>query len=100
MHKKFYATSLRNVPNHFILHAGTNVLYAGKTAESIANAIIELATSLKNDQPDVKKSNIILRTDNTNLNEKRYLVNRILAEMRKEETYILLIITEKYVASS
>ena len=92
--------SLRNAPNHFILHAGTNVLYSDKTVESIANTIIDLATSLKNDQPDISISNIIRRTDNTDLTEKIYVVNRILSEMCKEKTYILLIITEKYVASS
>ena len=64
--------SLRNPPNHFILHVGTNDLDSDKTAESIANTINCLATSLKNDQYDVNISDILLRTDNTNLNEKAY----------------------------
>ena len=64
--------SLRNPPNQFILHVGTNDLDSDKTAESIANTINCLATSLKNDQYDVSISDILLRTDNTNLNEKGY----------------------------
>ena len=55
------------------------------TVKSIANGIIVLATSLKNDQHDVSISNVILRTGNTDLNEKGCLVNSILAEMCKEK---------------
>ena len=55
------------------------------TVKSIANTIIVLAMSLKNDQHDVSISNIILRTGNTDLNGKGCLVNSILAEMCKEK---------------
>ena len=48
-----------------------------------------LATSLKNDQHDVSISNITLRTDNTNLNKKGYLMNSILAEICKEKKIYL-----------
>ena len=51
--KDFMQPSLRNVPNHFTIHVGTNDLNSDKTAESIANSIIDLATSLKNDQHDI-----------------------------------------------
>ena len=47
--KDYMQPSLRNTPNHFILHVGTNDLVSDKTAESIANTTIDLATSLKND---------------------------------------------------
>ena len=82
--------SLRNAPNYFILHVGTKDLDSDKTAESIANTIINLATSLKNDQHDVSISNIILRTNNTNLTEKGCLVNSILAKMCKEKNIHLI----------
>ena len=82
--KDYMQPSLRNVPNHFILHVCTNDLDSNKTAKSIANTIIDLTTSLKNDQYDVSISNM-LRTDNTNLNEKGCLVNSILAGMCKEK---------------
>ena len=45
---------------------------------------------MKNDQHDVSISNIILRTDNTNLNEKGCLVKSILAEMCKEKNICLI----------
>ena len=82
-------SSLRNAPNDFILHVGTNDLDSDKTGKSIANIIIDLVASLKNDQHDVNISNIILGTDNTNLNEKGCLVNSISAEMCKEKTYLI-----------
>ena len=87
--KDYMQPSLRNAPNHFILHVGTNDLDSDKTAKSIANTIIDLAMSMKNDQ-HVSISNIILRIDNTNLNEKGCLVNSILAEMCKEKNIHLI----------
>ena len=68
--KDYMQSSIRNVPKHFILHVRTNDLDYDKRAESIENTIIDLVTSLKNDQHDARISNIILRTDNINLNEK------------------------------
>ena len=88
--KDYMQPFLRNAPNHFILHAGINDQDSDKTAESIANTIIDLATSLKHDQHDVSISKIILRTDNTNLNQKGCLVNSILAEMSKEKNIHLI----------
>ena len=37
--KDYIQSPLRNVPNHFILHVGTNDLDSGKTAEYIANTM-------------------------------------------------------------
>ena len=88
--KDYMQPPLINAPNYFILHVGTNDLVSDKTAESIANTTIDLGTSLKNDQHDVSISNIILRTKNTNLNEKGCLVNSILAEMCKEKNIYLI----------
>ena len=89
--KDYMKPSLRNAPNYFIFHVGTNDLNSDKTSKSIANTIIDLATSVKNEQYDVSLSNIILGMDNTNLNEKRCLVNSILAEMCKEKTYLTIL---------
>ena len=77
--KYYMQPSLRNDPNHFILHVGTNDLDSTKQPKILRI----LATSLKYDQHDVSISSIILRTDNTNLNEKGCLMNKILAEMCK-----------------
>ena len=56
-------------------YVGTNDIDSDKTDESIANTIIDLATSLKTDQHYVSISNMILRIDHTNLNEKECLAN-------------------------
>ena len=61
----------------------------------MVNTIIDLTTSLKNDKDDAGISNIMLRTDNKNLNEKRCLVNRILAEMCKVKNIYLINHSEK-----
>ena len=68
--KDYMQPSFRNAPNHFTLHVGNNDLDFEKTAESIANTILDHPTPLRNDQHDVITSNIILRAYNTNLNEK------------------------------
>ena len=62
--KDYVKPSLRSTPNHFILHVGTNDLNSNQTSEVIAKEIVDLATSLKNNQHDVSVSNIILRTQN------------------------------------
>ena len=59
--------SLRSTPNHFILHVGTNDLNSNQTSEFIAKKIVDLATSIKNNQNDVSVFNIILKIDNSKL---------------------------------
>lgn len=56
-------------------YVGTNDIDSDKTDESIANTIIDLVTYLKNDQHYLSISNMILRIDHTNLNEKECLAN-------------------------
>ena len=82
--------SLRSPPNHFILHVGTNDLNSNQTSEVIAREIVDLATSLKNNQHGVSVSNIILRTDNSKLNAKRCKVNRILSQLCHERNIYLI----------
>lgn len=94
---KWYATLFKKWIKPFHSPFGTNSLDCNKTAEGIANAIIDLARSLKIDQNDLSISSILLRMDNTNLNEKRCLVNSILVEICKEKkAYILLTIIGKW----
>ena len=45
--KNYMKPSLRNTPNHFILHVGTNDLNSNQTSEVIAKEIVDLATSIK-----------------------------------------------------
>ena len=86
----FIKPSLRNNPDHFILHVGTNDLVTEASAEEKAGSITDIAQLLKNEQHDVTISNIILRTDNQKLNNKRNEVNRCLSELCKEKNVYLI----------
>ena len=55
-------TAKRN-PNTIFIHCGTNSLQTHDTPESLAQEIIDLATSLKNDDNEVIISSIICRSD-------------------------------------
>ena len=82
--------SLRNPPDHFILHVGTNDLCSEECSMEIAESIINLACRLKNEIHDVSISTIILRTDDKKLNEKRMEVNLHLKELSKEKNISLI----------
>ena len=71
--KDYVTPSLRSQPNHFILLVGTNDISSIQTSKVIANKILDLATSLKNNQHALSVSNIILRTDNNQI-AKRYQI--------------------------
>ena len=62
----------------YILHVGTNDLRESKSAEKIANEIVNLASTLKNGKNEVTVSGICPREDN--LNDKAGTVNEILAK--------------------
>ena len=66
-------------PKHIILHVGTNDLKSEKIASQIANSIIELANSLKNETNSIHVSLIVLRNDN--MNNKVNEFNRRLTNM-------------------
>ena len=53
-------------PEHVIIHVGTNDLNSNKTASQIANSIVELVLSLKNDRNSIYVSLIVPRNDNLN----------------------------------
>ena len=71
--------SLEYEPDQVILHIGTNELRSNKTTDDIANEIIDLALSMKQNNNDVKISGIIPRGDN--LNDKANDVNCILKSL-------------------
>ena len=66
-------------PEHVIIHVGTNDLNSDKTASQIANSIVELALSLKNENNNIYVSLIVPRNDN--LNNKVNEVNSRLTNM-------------------
>ena len=51
--KDYVKPSLRSTPNNFTLQFGTNDLNFNQTSEVIAKEIIDIATSLKNNQHDL-----------------------------------------------
>ena len=93
--KDYIKPSLRSIPNHFILHVGTNDLNSSQTPGVIAKEIFDLATLLKNNQHDINVSNIILRTDNLKLNAEMCKVKQILSELFHKKIFISLIIQRR-----
>ena len=55
--------SLRENPDHFVLHIGTNDLNTDRSPELIAKSITDVGSSLKNDSHDVSISSIVVRND-------------------------------------
>ena len=82
-------STLRDIiPDHIILHAGTNDLRTENTASQIAKATIDLATLLKNDDNTVTESGIVPRLDD--LNNEANKVNHRLVLMCKERNISFL----------
>ena len=88
--KGYMKPSLRENPDHLILHLDTYNLNTEKSPELIEKFIVELSTTLKGNSRDVGVSNITARTDNSNLNEKVCEVNAYLTEMYKERKLNLI----------
>ena len=77
--------SIKNSPDHFILHVGTNDLYSENSYMEMAESITNKAFRLKNEMHDVGVSIIVLRTHDKKLNEKGMRVNLHLKELSKEK---------------
>ena len=61
--KDYLKPSLRENPDHFVLHVGTNDLDSDRSPDLIAKSIFDVASSLKTNKHDVTISNIITRND-------------------------------------
>ena len=55
--------SLRENPDHFVLHIGANDLNSDRSPELITKSITDVGSSLKNDSHDVSISSIVVRND-------------------------------------
>ena len=88
--------SVRDKPDHFIIHVGANDLNSEVSPKSIAESIVDLAMSLKTESNDVSVSNIILRTDNSLLNQKGCEVNSHLKNLCEERNLYLIDNTKKF----
>ena len=88
--KDYMKPSLGENPDHSLLQVGTNDLNTERSPELIAKSIVDLATTLKGNSRDVSVSNIIVRGNNSDLNEKGFEVNAHLTEMCKERKLNLI----------
>ena len=55
--------TLREKSDHIVLHVGTNDLVSDRPPDLIAKSILDVASSIKNENHDVTVSNIITRAD-------------------------------------
>lgn len=79
--KDYIKRSLRENPDHFISHFGTNNLGLDRSPELIAKSVIDLPLTFKNESHELRILNIIIiQNDNDNLNV-------ALEELRKKLDY-------------
>ena len=71
--------TLREKPDHIVLHVGTNDLVSDRPPDLIAKSIVHVASSMKNENHDVTVSHIITRTDH--FKEKANEVNDYLGKL-------------------
>ena len=94
--------TIRENPDHIILHVGTNDLTTNIPPEKVAKSIIDLASSLKSNSCSVAISNITVRNDR--YRKKVVQVNRHLKTLCIEKNFELIshenIITEKHLNGS
>ena len=86
--KDYLKPSLRENPDHFVLHVGTNDLDSDRSLDLIEKSIVDVASSLKTDKCDVTISNIIIQNDcfMAKANE----VNKSLTELCFERNFLLI----------
>ena len=94
--------TIRENPDHIILHVGTNDPATNIPPEKVAGSIIDLAFSLKSNSCSVAISNITVRNDR--YRKKVVQVNRHLKTLCIERNFELIsnenIITEKHLNAS
>ena len=94
--------TLRENPDHIIIHIGTNDLASNTSAEKIAESIIDLASMLKSDSCSVAISSITARNDKHR--NKVAQVNRTLKKLYQENNFELInhenTVTERHLNGS
>ena len=71
--------TLREKPDHIVLHVGTNDLVSDRPTDLIAKSIVGVASSMKNKNHNVTVSNIVTRADH--FKEKTNEVNDYLSKL-------------------
>ena len=86
--KDYIKRSLRENPNHFISHFGTNNLGLDRSPELIAKSVIDLPLTFKNESHELRILNIIIiQNDNDNLNVAlEELCKNLLFKKKKKKT--------------
>ena len=79
--------SLRAKPDHIVLHMGTNDLISDRPSDLIAKSIVDVASSMKNENHDVTVFNIIAQADL--FKEKANEVNDYLSKLCMERNIYL-----------
>ena len=90
MYERLYETFITRKSYHFTLHVGTSDLNTERSPKLLGQSIIDLATTLEGNYRDISVSNIIVRSDDSNLNEKGCEVNLHLTEICKERKLNLI----------
>ena len=80
--------SLREKPGDIVLHVGTNDLVSDRPPDLIVKSIVDIASSMKNENHDVTVSNIIARADL--IKEKANEVNDYLSKICMERNIYLI----------
>ena len=80
--------TLREKRDHIVLHLDTNDLVSDWAPDLIAKSIVDVASSMKNENRDVTVSNIITRADN--FKEKTNEVNDYLSKLCMERNIYLI----------
>ena len=86
--KNHIKPTLREKPDHIVLHVGTNDLVSDRPPDLIAKPIVNVASSMKNENHDVSVSNIITRADH--FKEKANEVNDYLSKLCMERNIYLI----------
>ena len=79
--------SLTEKPDHIVLHMGTNDLVSDRLSDLIAKSIVDVASSMKNENHDVTVSCIIAGADH--FKEKSNEVNDYLSKLCMERNIYL-----------
>ena len=79
--------TLREKPDHIVLHVGTNDLVSGRSPDLIVKSIVDVTSSMKNENHDVTFSNIT-RADH--FKEKANDVNDFLSKLCMERNIYLI----------
>ena len=94
--------TLRENPDHVIIHIGTNDLASNTPAKKVAESIIDLASTLKSDSCSVAISSITVRNDKHR--NKVAQVNQYLKRLCQENNFELInhenTITERHLNGS